>query len=70
MLKSANHLYSNIEARYARESFLPTKAVLKKALRISLPMTLEHAIFCGAQIMITVIVAPLGAVAIAANALQ
>lgn len=55
-------------ARYARESFLPTKAVLKKALRISLPMTLEHAIFCGAQIMITVIVAPLGAVAIAANA--
>lgn len=61
-------MYSNIEARYARESFLPTKAVLKKALRISLPMTLEHAIFCGAQIMITVIVAPLGAVAIAANA--
>lgn len=55
-------------ARYARESFRPTKAVLKKALRISLPMTLEHAIFCGAQIMITVIVAPLGAVAIAANA--
>lgn len=55
-------------ARYARESFRPTRDVLKKALRISLPMTLEHAIFCGAQIMITVIVAPLGAVAIAANA--
>lgn len=54
--------------RYARASFRPTKTVLKKALRISLPMTLEHAIFCGAQIMITIIVAPLGAVAIAANA--
>ncbi|MDE5930237.1 MAG: MATE family efflux transporter, partial [Muribaculaceae bacterium] len=55
-------------ARRARESFRPTVAVIRKALRISLPMTLEHAIFCGAQIMITVIVAPLGAVAIAANA--
>ncbi|MDE6270889.1 MAG: MATE family efflux transporter, partial [Muribaculaceae bacterium] len=32
------------------------------------PMTLEHAIFCGAQITITIIVAPLGVVAIAANA--
>ncbi|MDE6331617.1 MAG: MATE family efflux transporter, partial [Muribaculaceae bacterium] len=55
-------------ARYARGSFRPTLAVLTKALRIALPMTLEHAIFCGAQIMITIIVAPLGAVAIAANA--
>ncbi|MDE6098386.1 MAG: MATE family efflux transporter [Muribaculaceae bacterium] len=55
-------------ARYARGSFRPTMAVLSKALRIALPMTLEHAIFCGAQIMITIIVAPLGAVAIAANA--
>lgn len=49
-------------------SYKPTRPVLRKALRISLPMTLEHAIFCGAQIMITVIVAPLGVVAIAANA--
>lgn len=49
-------------------SFRPTRPVLKRAFKISVPMTLEHTIFCGAQIMITVIVAPLGVVAIAANA--
>lgn len=31
-------------------------------------MTLEHAVICGAQIAVTVIVAPLGVMAIAANA--
>lgn len=51
-----------------RGSFRPTRDVLRRAVRISVPMTLEHAIFCGAQITITVIVAPLGVVAIAANA--
>lgn len=51
-----------------RGSFRPTRPVLRRAVKISVPMTLEHAIFCGAQIMITVIVAPLGVVAIAANA--
>ncbi|MDE6334272.1 MAG: MATE family efflux transporter [Muribaculaceae bacterium] len=49
-------------------SFRPTRLILRRAFKISAPMTLEHAIFCGAQIMITVIVAPLGVVAIAANA--
>ena len=48
-------------------SFLPEKPVLKKALNISLPMTLEHTVIMGAQIMSTVIVAPLGIAAIAAN---
>ena len=51
-----------------RGSFRPTRDVLRRAVRISVPMTLEHAIFCGAQITITVIVAPLGVIAIAANA--
>lgn len=45
----------------------PTRDILRKACRISVPMALEHTIFCGAQVMITVIVAPLGVVAIAAN---
>lgn len=45
----------------------PSKDVLRKAFRISIPMGLEHTIFCGAQVMITVIVAPLGVIAIAAN---
>lgn len=51
-----------------RKSYLPTKTTLKKASRIAVPMTAEHIIFCGAQITITMIVAPLGVVAIAANA--
>lgn len=48
-------------------SYIPTRQTIRKALKISAPMTLEHAVICGAQIMITVIVAPLGVVAIAAN---
>lgn len=48
-------------------SFKPTKQVMHNALRVAAPMTLEHAVICGAQIMITVIVAPLGVMAIAAN---
>lgn len=48
-------------------SFKLTKKVMHNALRVAAPMTLEHAVICGAQIMITVIVAPLGVMAIAAN---
>ncbi len=49
-------------------SFMPTRACLKKAVRIGLPMGVEHFILCAAQILTTVIVAPLGTFAIAANA--
>nr|QIM10809.1 hypothetical protein Muribac1_0180 [uncultured Muribaculaceae bacterium] len=49
-------------------SFRPKREVLRKALKVSAPMTLEHAVICGAQIAVTVIVAPLGIMAIAANA--
>lgn len=49
-------------------SFRPTRRVIKRAFKVSAPMTLEHAVICGAQIAITVIVAPLGIMAIAANA--
>ena len=41
-------------------SFRPTRQVLARALKVSAPMTLEHAVICGAQIAVTVIVAPLG----------
>ncbi len=41
--------------------------IVKRSLKIGLPMAVEHAVFCGAQIVSTMIVAPLGAVAIAAN---
>ncbi len=49
-------------------SFRPTRDITRKAIGISSPMTLEHAVICGAQIAITMIVAPLGVIAIAANA--
>ncbi len=49
-------------------SFRPEWEVLRKALKVSAPMTLEHVVICGAQIAVTVIVAPLGVMAIAANA--
>ena len=48
-------------------SFLPTRETVRKALHIGLPMGVEHVVICGAQIMTTVIVAPLGVFAIAAN---
>lgn len=50
-----------------RGSFRPSVKTLKKALHIGLPMGIEHIVICGAQIMTTVIVAPLGVLAIAAN---
>ena len=58
----------DLRLRGTRGSFRPTRGVLRKALRISAPMTLEHAVICGAQIAGTVIVAPVGNFAIAANA--
>lgn len=50
-----------------RYDFRLMSSTIKKALRIGLPMGLEHVVICGAQIMTTVIVAPLGVFAIAAN---
>ena len=48
-------------------SFSPTAPVLRRAVHIGLPVGVEHALICGAQIASTVIVAPLGVCAIAAN---
>jgi len=49
-------------------SFRPTPRVVKKALKIGMPIGFERFIMCGAQITTTMIVAPLGKAAIAANA--
>lgn len=57
-----------LNMRGSSGSYMPTRPVMRKAARIGLPMAAEHAIMCGAQILVTVIVAPLGTVAIAANA--
>lgn len=48
-------------------SFKPQLPVFTKALRIGFPMGLEHFVICAAQIVSTIIVAPLGVFAIAAN---
>lgn len=55
--------------KYRREesSFRPKADTFRKAFRIGFPMGIEHVVICGAQILTTVIVAPLGVFAIAAN---
>ena len=47
--------------------FRPTRRVLGKALHISLPMGLQQGIMCSAYVATTLIIAPLGTFAIAAN---
>lgn len=48
-------------------NFKPTSIVLRKAVKIGMPIGCERVIMCGAQITSTMIVAPLGMFAIAAN---
>lgn len=48
-------------------SFFLTPKVLIKSFKIGVPMCVEHIVICGAQILTTIIVAPLGIFAIAAN---
>ena len=50
-----------------KDLFRPTKAVLDKALGIGGPMALQNILIRGGYIASTVIVAPLGTIAIAAN---
>ena len=50
-----------------RGSFKPTWASLKKSMKISMPMGVQHIMMCSASIVITGIVAPLGSIALAAN---
>lgn len=59
----------NLKLSHEKGSFKPKAFVLKKAFKISTPMTLEHVVIMGAQIFSTIIVAPLGIVALAANSL-
>lgn len=50
-----------------RGSFRPTREVLRKAFDISGPMAVQNVLMRGAYIVSTIIVAPLGTIAIAAN---
>ncbi len=58
-----------LRLRGVRGSFVPERPVLGEAADIAAPILLQRVLMNVAQITITVIVAPLGAVAIAANAL-
>ncbi len=49
------------------QHFRPTLPVLRRAVKIGMPIGCERVIMCGAQITSTMIVAPLGMFAIAAN---
>ena len=48
-------------------TFIPQLSTLRESIRIAAPIAVEHIIMCGAQIVSTIIVAPLGTIAIAAN---
>ena len=56
------------EMKFRRnEKFAFSATQLKSSIKISLPVAAERVVSCGAQIMLTRIVAPLGAVSIAAH---
>lgn len=52
------------------EKFAWNKSYMTRAVRLATPVGAEQVVMCGAQIMITGIVAPLGTVAISANSLS
>ena len=57
----------NLRLTTEKGSYYPEKPLVRRAFRISLPMMLEHTVIMGAQILSTIIVAPLGIASIAAN---
>lgn len=57
----------NLRLTKEKGSFKPEQSTLRRAFKISMPMSLEHTVIMGAQILSTVIVAPLGVASIAAN---
>ena len=57
-----------LRLRGLRGSYRPRRSIIRKAVAISAPMGIEHVVLCGAQIAVTMIVAPLGVCSIAANA--
>jgi putative MATE family efflux protein len=60
---------SSLTAHHSPLSFRPTGDIVGTAFKIGAPMGLQHLLMGGAQIVSTIIVAPLGTVAIAANSL-
>ena len=61
--------YGGTKVRRYENSFRPTGDVVRTAFKIGAPMGLQHLLMGSAQIVSTIIVAPLGTVAIAANSM-
>ena len=59
---------SELSLTHDKGTYRPNYALFKKSIKISYPMALQHIMLCGASIVITGIVAPLGSIALAANA--
>lgn len=57
------------EHRPSLRAFRPTGDIVSTAFKIGAPMGLQHLLMGSAQVVSTIIVAPLGAIAIAANSL-
>ena len=58
----------NDRLRLRREEQKLDTSILKTALRIGAPVAMQEVAMCGAQVVSTAIIAPLGAAAVAANA--
>ena len=58
----------NSQLRLRREEQRFDASILRTALRIGTPVALQEVAMCGAQVVSTAIIAPLGAVSVAANA--
>ena len=64
------HLVNRDEENDANDrSFRPTADIVHTAFKIGAPMGFQHMLMGGAQVVSTIIVAPLGTIAIAANSL-
>lgn len=62
------HRNKELNLKNCNAGYVPSAACLWRSLKISSPLCIEHILLCGAQILTTAIVAPLGNIAIAANA--
>lgn len=59
---------AELALNHERGSYKLEHQTVSKALNIGVPIAIEHIAMCSAHIMFTIIVAPLGTIAIAANA--
>ncbi|MDY2916756.1 MAG: MATE family efflux transporter [Muribaculaceae bacterium] len=67
IVKRSRRLSHAFSHKYCRHWYSLRSTTVRRAASISWPIAVERTVMCGAQILITAIVAPLGTAAIAAN---